>query len=239
MKHLIAALALLLATQAFGGRFKVTDTDHSGVWVEYSGSVELDDAEALNKLMREYLGQVVYIKINSPGGSAYGGIMLYYEAEKWDNLVTFAGKDYGAWSAAAIFWLGSPRDFYEDGAQVGFHAAYCNFYFPPGCDTSGFQTELKEILRREGFEQDRFNATLNWLQENFGVNAWLIFSDNLWYVRFPHRSPFRINIPRGPLPLTPDRIERLLDEMDLRYSPPYWRERVCPGPGLSYTAYTA
>lgn len=209
MKLIAAAFALIVSSFVYGGDFKLLDRDPSGVWYEYSGTVERTDSELLHAIMTKHRNTTVFVKINSGGGSAFGGIMLYWEAEEWDNLVTYAGKEYGAWSAAAIFWLGSPRDFLEPGSQVGFHAAYCNPYFPPGCNTEPFQLHFVEILVREGLDGLKFNNTLNELQLRFGVDAWIIKSDEGWFIKTPNRPGVKVHIPQGPRPLTPDRLEKL------------------------------
>lgn len=207
MKIFAMLVSLSLCGFASAGDFRVVEQNPSGLWVEYTGTVEADDHEVLKALMELVDNRYpVYITINSPGGSAYGGIFLYHEAEKWDNLITIAGSKFGAWSAAAVFWLGSPRDFTVPGSQVGFHAAYCNPWFPPGCDTSHFQALLKEILYREGFEAERFNATLNFLQDNFGVDAWLILTCEGWNVTVNGKIIKDITIPRTIPPITKDRL---------------------------------
>ena len=139
LKSLICAVAFLLCPVALGGEFTLTHIDASGVWYDYSGVVTDDDAEQLRGIMKTFPGQNVFITIESGGGSAFGGLSLFWEAERWDNLTTIAGKDYGAWSAAAMFWLGSPRDWHEsEESKVGFHQAYCNPWRPPGCDLTVF-----------------------------------------------------------------------------------------------------
>ena len=207
MKLLAMLGSLLISVSVWAGDFNIQERDASGLWVTYTGVVDRYDHEKLRVLMELVSPHTtVFCIIDSPGGSAYGGLNLYYEAEKWKNLVTIAGSDFGAWSAAAIFWLGSPRDFTIPGSKVGFHAAYCNPYFPPGCDTSEFQTILKEVLYREGFEAERFNATLNYLQERFGVDAWLIKTGEGWIVEIGGRVVGPVDIPQTAPPVTKDRI---------------------------------
>ena len=207
MKLLAMLASLSMTAICFGGDFKIEERDYSGLWITYTGHVDRYDYLKLRALMTLVPdNELVFCTIDSPGGSAYGGLSLYYEAEKWKNLVTIAGSDFGAWSAAAIFWLGSPRDFILEGSQVGFHAAYCNPYSPPGCDTSEFQTILKEVLYREGFNASRFNATLNHLQAKYGVNAWLIKTSEGWVVRIHGVDICDIDIPQTAPPVTKDRI---------------------------------
>jgi len=200
-------MSLFVTSALCAGDFSLKERDYSGYWIEYTGVVDRYDNLKLRTLMELIPSHTnVYCTINSPGGSAYGGIALYYEAEKWDNLITIAGADFGAWSAAAIFWLGSPRDFTIPGSQVGFHAAYCNSWAPPGCDTTSFQNLFKDILYREGFEEGRFNATLNYLQATYGVDAWLIKTSTGWNLTVRGMYIKELDIPQGPRPITKDRI---------------------------------
>ena len=154
MKFIASVIALFFCQIVWAGDFRVVEQNPSGLWIEYTGAVAMNDHEVLNALMELVDNRYnVYITINSPGGSAYGGIFLYHEAEKWDNLITIAGSRYGAWSAAAIFWLGSPRDFTVPGSQVGFHAAYCNPWAPRGVTRGGsrhssLRSSIVRALRR-------------------------------------------------------------------------------------------
>lgn len=193
---LIGLTALLVSSVAAAGDFVVTGVDPSGVWVDYSGDVRDGDSEKLAELMEECGDAVVYITINSPGGSAFEGIDLFWEAERHANLVTIAGKDFGAWSAAAVFWLGSPRDWFEGAdAKVGFHAAYCQWWNPPGCDTTLFQMQLVQVLCKAGFDGLTFNFYLNEIQAAHGVSGWALLTDEGWFF---HNSDFDITFPLIP-----------------------------------------
>ena len=183
MKNLkLAILAMLVLTaQATAGRFFVTDIDASGIWVEYTGTVTDDDSSALRTLMDEARGRTVFVTINSGGGSAYGGLQLFWTAEQYPNLVTIAGERYGAWSAAAMFWLGSPRDWFEGPeARVAFHQAYCDDSNPPGCDLSRFQIHLMEALEFAGYNSWHFNEHLNTVQATWGVSGWVCLRQDGW-----------------------------------------------------------
>jgi len=188
MKYILSLLAL--CSSAAAGEFVVTCEDTAGIWFEYTGYVEDYDAETLHDLMVGAGSKQVFIVINSGGGSAYGGLDLFWEAERWQNLTTIAGEDYGAWSAAAVFWLGSPRDWFEgEEAKVGFHSAYCDPWNPPGCDTSLFQIQLIEVLERCHLSGDIFNHYLNQLQEVWGVSGWALLTDEGWFF---HESHFNL-----------------------------------------------
>ena len=177
----IMCFILFLTPAARGAEFTLTNDEGHSIWYEYTGYVELGDARKLREIMDNSGGKFVFIVINSGGGSAYGGVSLFWEAERWSNLVTMAGRDYGAWSAAAIFWLGSPYDFHQgEKAKVGFHAAYCDPWNPPGCDTRHFQRELIRVFDRCGWHGVLFNYYLNRLQEQGGVSGWLVLKDDGW-----------------------------------------------------------
>lgn len=181
IKELMCVVALCLCPVAAGGEFTFKTHDESGAWYTYSGYVEDEDASQLRGIMRCWPEEIVYITINSGGGSAYGGLSLFWEAERWDNLVTIAGKDFGAWSAAAVFWMGSPRDWFEgESAKVGFHQAYCNSWYPPGCDISIFRERLVEALDRAGYCGYLFDLWLTDVQATWGVEGWALLTDDGW-----------------------------------------------------------
>ena len=174
-------VGFLLCPVAEGGDFTFDRIDSSGAWYTYSGYVDDDDADKLRDVMINHLGRNVFIVINSGGGSAYGGLGLFWEAERWENLITIAGKDYGAWSAAAMFWLGSPRDWFEGKeAKVGFHQAYCNSWRPPGCDISVFRERLVEAFDRAGYHGLIFDMWLTDCQATWGVQGWALVTDEGW-----------------------------------------------------------
>jgi len=137
----------------------------------------------------------VFIFINSPGGSAWGGVGLYDEAQRWDNLILVAGADFGAWSAAAMFWMGADARYVEEGGGVvGFHLAYCNPYNPPGCDTDEiddvmllmfaetFGTEAAEIMWAELLHQREIRKVSGWIgiiNPAMAGQAWFTFNSSL------------------------------------------------------------
>ena len=182
MNKLFLYLVLLAsASVAHAGTFELKTVDASGAWYTYSGYVDDDDATQLRGIMKTFPGTNVFITINSGGGSAYGGIALFWEAERWDNLITIAGKDFGAWSAAAVFWLGSPRDWFEaKESKVGFHQAYCNPIHPPGCDLTHFSKRLAELFNKAGYHGKLFDAYLTNLQSTWGIHGWVVVTDEGW-----------------------------------------------------------
>lgn len=209
--RLAALVVMCMSAICSAGTFTVTDKDASGTWVHYEGYVESWDYLWLQTFMENTTGRV-FIVIDSPGGSAAGGINLYYEAEKWDRLVTIAGK-YGAWSAAALFWLGSPKDIVGPDGIVGFHQAYCDPVNPPGCDLSSITIVMNDILFREGFDSGKFIKSLNWLQLNIGVRGWIIKNEEGWFIKLPNAPLIKTEIHQGLRPFTPDRVKRILDEI--------------------------
>ncbi len=189
MKNCIWALALI-CSPASAGEFSLTHSDSSGHWYTYSGTVTDDDADMLHDIMDVADVENVFITINSGGGSAYGGLALFWEAERWSNLTTIAGKDYGAWSAAAMFWLGSPRDWFEGAdSKVGFHQAYCNWWHPPGCDLTHFRIMLVDALNKAGYRGLILDGWLTAAQEGYGVSAWALLTDEGWHF---HESQLNI-----------------------------------------------
>lgn len=182
-KYFWGMLAMLLAVgSAEAGTFRFEREDASGVWYEYTGYVLGSDYLRLREVMNSHPCVNVFITINSGGGSAFGGIELFDEAEKWDNLITIAGKDYGAWSAAAIFWCGSPRDWFEGAdAKVGFHQAYCDSVNPPGCNLSKWHIELVRVLNRAGYSGPLFDWWLDTTQQSWGVEGWALLTDEGWF----------------------------------------------------------
>ncbi len=180
---IIVSSIVLSSPVAWAGDFTLKTIDSSGVWYEYIGTVLDSDAEQLRGIMVTFPGKNVFVTINSGGGSAFGGLALFWEAERWDNLTTIAGKDYGAWSAAGMFWLGSPRDWFESSeSRVGFHQAYCNPYHPPGCDIGPFRDRLVEALNKAGYHGIIFDAWLSETQMAWGVSGWALLTDEGWFL---------------------------------------------------------
>jgi len=196
MKNMIWALALTVSSLASAGEFVITHNDYSGIWIEYTGYVEVEDQDALAGIMELADGQQVFITINSGGGSAYGGIALFWEAERHQNLTTIAGKRLGAWSAASMFWMGSPRDWFESAdSKVGVHQAYCNWLNPPGCDLNFFRARYIEALNKAGYQGYIFDQWLTAAQLGYGVGAWALLTDEGWFF---HHSDFQITYPINP-----------------------------------------
>ena len=189
MSPLAIAYALsvaFLSSIASGGVFYVTHEDISTVSATYFGEVYDRDVLGWQRLAEQADGRVIFLTINSPGGSAYGGIDLYWEMEKYPYLVTTTSP-YGAYSAAAIMWLAGDVRYIPDGGEVAFHAAYCwwdDGSDPDiGCDTSHFQLQLVAVLDDAGLDGDLFNITLNSIQYLFGTDGWiLLWPGGDWYV---------------------------------------------------------
>ena len=181
-KLFLYVVLLASASMAYAGTFELKTVDASGAWYTYSGYVNDDDATQLRGIMKTFPKINVFITINSGGGSAYGGIALFWEAERWSNLITIAGKDFGAWSAAAVFWLGSPRDLFEaKESKVGFHQSYCNPIRPPGCDLTYFNERLIELFNKAGYHGKLFSTYLTNLQSTWGISGWAVVTEEGWF----------------------------------------------------------
>ena len=157
------------------GDFYVTERTETELHVTFEGDVTPDDADDLRRLMEDFSCLHVFITIESGGGSAWGGVDLYLEAENHDNLTTIAGTEFGAWSAAALFWLGGPESVCPLGGIVGFHAAYCDWRNPPGCDTTDIHTVFYLILEHELGTQMAHDLMVEILtnQMRHGVSYWV------------------------------------------------------------------
>lgn len=190
IQRLICVVSFCLCPVASGGEFTFVKKDSHGAWYEYSGEVLEEDADQLKGIMRIWPDDLVFVTINSGGGSAFGGLSLFWEAEQHSNLVTIAGEEFGAWSAAAMFWMGSPWDWFEgETAKVGFHQAYCNPWFPPGCDIQPFRDRMIEAFNRAGYVGYFFDQWLTDTQETWGIEGWALLTDDGWYF---HHSGFGI-----------------------------------------------
>lgn len=199
MRQFVMALVALISSSAFAGDFVVTSQDSESVRVHYTGFVLDTDADDLAVVMSKAKGRTVYLTIDSPGGSAWGGLALFWEAERHINLITIAGDMFGAYSAAAIFWMGSPRDYFESKeARVCFHSAYCDSRNPPGCNTLMFQIRLGEAFNKAGYNGTVFNLFLNQIQSDHGVSGWAMMkgSKNRWFF---YDSRFGFTVPMKPI----------------------------------------
>ena len=89
-------------------------------FIAFEGIVERGDARAVKALVEAHNCKLVLIA--SPGGSAFEGLELYDMAVEQELHTTAVG--FGAWSAAAMFWLGGTTQTILPTSQVGFHFAY-------------------------------------------------------------------------------------------------------------------
>jgi len=170
---------LLITTPAVAGQFKVTNLDDAWVTVDYTGMVDFPDASRLRDLMERYPDHEVMIFIDSGGGYAYAGCDLYWEAKRHGNLHLVGGYKFGAWSAAAMFWLGGNTRHVAVGGVVGFHMAYCDPHNPPGCDTRDIDAEMQLIFEDAlGCEHaTNLRVGLEWVRGMFGVSGWIALID--------------------------------------------------------------
>jgi hypothetical protein len=190
MKQFMIGASLMIAvlcSSASAGDFRVTLEDYGTIEVEYTGEVYDSDVSRWDRIVEIADGRTIILTINSGGGSAYGGLDLYWALEAYENLVTIAGADYGAWSAAAIMWTAGDYRMVEAGGAVWFHSAYCNWDPDPqpniGCDTRHFQDELIKALDDAGFDGEIFNYLLNMRQLESGTDGWIGKSNKGWFER--------------------------------------------------------
>jgi hypothetical protein len=187
MKYLFLGVIMALTSVATAGNFVITDEDGTSVSVHYTGYVEGSDVRQWN-VIADYIGnRVCILTIDSGGGSAYGGLDLYWALEAHPRLVTKAGSIQGAWSAAAIMWLAGDHKLLAPNSGVWFHAAFCTWDPNPmpsiGCDTSNFQRELIPVLANAGFHGPTFNLYLNHIQVLYGTDGWVGVSADGWFIR--------------------------------------------------------
>ena len=187
LKYMGAALAVFCCSMVHAGDFTVTLEDYGTVEVEYTGEVYDSDVSRWDRIVEIADGRTIILTINSGGGSAYGGLALYWALESYENLVTVAGADYGAWSAAAIMWTAGDYCIIEAGGAVWFHSAYCNWDPDPlpmiGCDTTHFQSELIRVLDDAGYDGETFNWLLNVRQMESGTDGWIGSTIAGWFER--------------------------------------------------------
>ena len=96
-------------------------------YIEFTGIVERGDARAVRALSEA--NDCTLVVIASPGGSAYEGLKLYDVAKELKLNCTAYG--FGAWSAAAMFWMGGEYNNILPNSQVGFHYAYDGYTDEP------------------------------------------------------------------------------------------------------------
>jgi len=112
---------LMAATLAADVSFVPADPEQGlPAFIAFEGIVERGDARAVKALVTAHDCKLVLIA--SPGGSAYEGLELFDVANELDLNCTAVG--FGAWSAAAMFWMGGENNNILPNSQVGFHYAY-------------------------------------------------------------------------------------------------------------------
>ena len=184
LKYAAAFLIAASCSFAEAGDFKVTGADASSVSVHYSGYVERLDVRQWHIISEVAGDRVIILTIDSGGGSAYGGLELYWALEAHPRLVTRAGSQVGAWSAAAIMWLAGDHQLIAENGAVWFHAAYCSWGPDPmpdiGCDTTEFQYHLIRVLSNAGYHGATFNTVLNYVQMTHGTDGWIGVTHDGW-----------------------------------------------------------
>ena len=187
MKIIIYILVGFLCSGASAGWFEITSEDEVSVSVHYTGKVERYDPVLWDIIVSKAGDRTILLTIDSPGGDAYAGLRLYWALEAHPRLVTIAGGDVGAWSAAAIMWLAGDHKLIDPHGAVWFHAAYCTWDPEPpveiGCDTSDFQKHLVRVFDNAGFIGASFNAWLNLVQKTYGTDGWIGITNDGWEMR--------------------------------------------------------
>ena len=189
IRKFIIGMVLLLGvvSPASAGWFQVTGEDETSVSVHYTGVVEPVDLWLWDLLSDRVGDRVMLLTIDSGGGDAYAGIGLYWRMEAHPRLVTIAGSEVGAWSAAALMWTAGDHQLIAETGAVWFHAAFCQWDPEPpveiGCDTTDFQRHLIRILDNAGYYGAVFNAYLNVVQETYGTDGWIGVTNDGWEMR--------------------------------------------------------
>ena len=161
MRNFLMGAAVLIASlcsSAGAGWFEVTDEDSASVSARYIGTVDPLDIIRWEMLSSHAGNRVILLTIDSPGGHAYAGLELYWRMEAHPRLVTIAGSEVGAWSAAAIIWTAGDHRLIAQNGAVWFHAAFCTWDPEPpvhiGCDTTNFQSHHRILHYRERGQGD-------------------------------------------------------------------------------------
>lgn len=184
MRQLSILITVLLSHTAMAGDFKVHPTTSDWLTVDYTGTIDFEDEGKFRKIMDENPDKKVMLFIDSGGGYAWAGVDLYWAARDYrDRLHTVAGYDFGAWSAAALFWAGGTKHIAVGGA-VGFHLAYCNAWNPPGCDTRDIDAAMQLILEEEfGCTlASELRDALEWVRGMYGVSGWVVLGEEGAYI---------------------------------------------------------
>ena len=180
-------LVASLCSSAGAGWFQVVDEDSQAISVHYTGYVDPMDVWLWDILVSKAEDRVILLTIDSGGGNAYAGLALYWRMEAYPRLVTIAGNEVGAWSAAALMWTAGDHQLIAKNGAVWFHAAYCEWDPEPpveiGCDTSDFQVHLIRVLDNAGFYGEIFNAWLNHVQMTYGTDGWSGITNGGWQMR--------------------------------------------------------
>jgi hypothetical protein len=187
MKLIMIGLVALLSSKACAGVFKVTSEDTNSMSVHYTGMVENYDPYLWERVVEHAGGRIILLTIDSPGGSAYAGLQLYWAFDAYPKLVTIAGNELGCWSAAAVMWLAGDHKLIKENGAVWFHAAFCQWDPEPpveiGCDTRDFQKHLIRVLDHAGFNGEAFNQWLNFVQTTYGTDGWIGLTNDGWEMR--------------------------------------------------------
>jgi len=161
---------------ALGGTCTPTVSCEGELVIEYTGVVLPGDCDKIVKSIEE--SNITTILINSPGGIAQTGVALNKLARKLE-LRTLAGEDFGAWSAAGLFWLGGSREFQGEG-QAGLHFAFNGFGATTG-PTDYINSVIAVCMDRSISDEDVVIAILslmNLARNRHGVSGFVVLAED-------------------------------------------------------------
>lgn len=161
---------------AWGGTCTPTVSCEGELVIEYTGIVLPGDVDKVVRSIEE--SNITTILINSPGGIAQTGIALNRLARRL-GLRTLAGEDFGAWSAAGLFWLGGSREFQGEG-QAGLHFAFNGFGITTG-PTDYINSVMAVCMDRSISDEDTVIAILALMdlaRNRHGVSGFVVLAED-------------------------------------------------------------
>jgi hypothetical protein len=188
LQKLMQLLAMGLCCSSYAGKFTIVDQTSDSISITYTGTIEEQDVDRWREIKGEGKDRTIKLLINSRGGKAKASVDLFWELHKYPKLITIAGNTVGAWSGAAIMWLGGKDRQVEAGAMVMFHAPYCNWDEESnpdiGCNIDYICFQFEQVFTASGFNGQKFIYNLRHIQQSFGTDGWLGILGNMdkWYM---------------------------------------------------------
>ena len=106
------------------------------------GMVDAHAQELVSKWLRANPGRDLTLRLDSPGGSAKFGLMLYTAIGAHGRVSTDVAPGQSCLSACAFIWLGGKARTMGERAVLGFHSAFCK----GPCDPRAVATVNQVIL---------------------------------------------------------------------------------------------